>query len=155
VRRARASVEVPGPVSEAEALWYDLERWPAWIDGFAAVVKREGDWPEGGGLLIWQSKPQGRGRVLERVLSYEPRTGQEAEVEDEQLNGRQRISFRPQGERVVVGLELEYDLKREGPLLALTDLLFIRRALRDSLRRTLQRYAREREGDAELALEAK
>jgi hypothetical protein len=155
VRRARASVEVPGPVSEAEALWYDLERWPAWIDGFAAVVKREGDWPEGGGLLIWQSKPQGRGRVLERVLGYEPRTGQEAEVEDEQLNGRQRISFRPQGERVVVGLELEYDLKREGPLLALTDLLFIRRALRDSLRRTLQRYAREREGDAELALEAK
>jgi hypothetical protein len=155
VRRARASVEVPGPVAEAEALWYDLDRWPAWIDGFGSVLQRENGWPEGGGVLVWQSKPQGRGRVLERVLGYEPRTGQEAEVEDEQLAGRQRISFRPQRDRVVVDLELEYDLKREGPLLFVTDLLFIRRALRDSLRRTLRRYAREREGDAELALEAK
>jgi hypothetical protein len=155
VRRARASVEVPGPVSEAEALWYDLGRWPAWIDGFGTVVRRENGWPEGGGLLVWQSKPEGRGRVLERVLGYEPRTGQEAEVEDEQLTGRQRISFRPEGDKVVVALELEYELKREGPLLFVTDLLFIRRALRDSLRRTLQRYARERAGDAELALEAK
>lgn len=155
MRRARASVEVPGPVAEAEALWYDLDRWPAWIDGFGAVVRRENGWPEGGGVLVWQSKPQGRGRVLERVLGYEPRRGQEAEVEDEQLAGRQRISFRPQRDQVVVELELEYDLKREGPLLFVTDLLFIRRALRDSLRRTLRRYARERAGDAELALEAK
>ncbi len=33
-----------------------------------------------------------------------------------------------------------------------TDLLFIRRAIRDSLRRTLVRYARERWGDVELGV---
>lgn len=151
MRRARASVTVPGPTAEAEALWYDLRRWPAWIDGFGTVARREGDWPRTGGLLVWDSKPQGRGRVLERVVSYEPRAGQVSEVEDEQLTGRQHIAFAPDGDAVHVDLVLEYELKREGPFMPIVDLLFIRRALRDSLRRTLVRYKRERVGDLELA----
>jgi hypothetical protein len=142
---------VPGPTAEAEALWYDLRRWPAWIDGFGAVVRCEGDWPHTGGLLVWDSKPQGRGRVLERVLSYEPRAGQLAEVEDEQIAGRQHIAFAPDGDDVRVELSLEYELKREGAFMPVVDLLFIRRAQRDSLRRTLLRYKRERVGDLELA----
>jgi hypothetical protein len=36
-----------------------------------------------------------------------------------------------------VRLELNYELRRRGPFTALTDLLFVRRAQADSLRRTL------------------
>ena len=31
--RAKASIEVPGLASDAEALWYDAARWPTWMDG--------------------------------------------------------------------------------------------------------------------------
>ena len=41
----RAALKMPGLASEAEALWYDPQRWPAWIDGFGHVVKLEGEWP--------------------------------------------------------------------------------------------------------------
>ena len=44
-------------------------------------------------------------------------------------------------------LELEYELKERNALTPLTDALFIRRALRDSLKRSLVRFARERAAD--------
>ena len=150
MRRARASVLAPGPVNEVEALWYDVSRWAGWIDGFAVVAKREDDWPHQGGVLVWDSKPAGRGRVVEHVTAFEPRAGQVADVEDEQLRGRQTISFTPEGDDVRVDLVLDYELKRAGPLVPITDLLFIRRALRDSMRRTLYRFSRERVGDLEI-----
>jgi Polyketide cyclase / dehydrase and lipid transport len=155
VRTARANVFVPGPVSEAEALWYDLRRWPAFVEGFAAVRREEGDWPRAGGVLVWDSRPEGRGRVVERVTRFEPRRGQIANVEDEQLTGRQEIAFRPaEGERPAeVELTLAYELKKGGPFMWLTDLAFIRRAQRDSLHRTLQHFARELEGDRALMAE--
>jgi hypothetical protein len=49
-----------------------------------------------------------------------------------------------------VALVLEYDLTTYGPLRALADALFIRRALRDSLRRTLFRFEIEAQDEAEL-----
>jgi len=49
-----------------------------------------------------------------------------------------------------ITLELAYELKRAGPGGALTDLFFVRRALRESLRRTLDRYAIELEADRAL-----
>lgn len=151
MRRARASVEVPGPVAEAEALWYDLRRWPAWIDGFGAVHRRDDDWPRRG-TLVWDSKPAGRGRVVEHVVAYEPRVGQVAEIEDEKITGRQEVAFTPAGDATHVELALEYRLKRTGIVMPLVDLLFIRRAQRDALRRTLTRFARERRGDLELGV---
>ena len=45
-------------------------------------------------------------------------------------------------------LELEYELKERNALTPLTDALFIRRALRDSLKRSLIRFARERRADS-------
>jgi hypothetical protein len=154
VRSARATVSVPGPVSEAEALWYDLGRWPAFVEGFGAVRRREGDWPRTGGVLVWDSRPGGRGRVVERVTRYEPRVGQIAEVEDTQLSGTQEIAFRPgEGDRpAAIELSLAYDLKKGGPFMWLTDAVFIRRALRDSLRRTLVHLVREVEGDRALGV---
>ena len=44
----RAVQSVPGLASDAEALWYDPQRWPAWVDGFGHVVKLEGEWPARG-----------------------------------------------------------------------------------------------------------
>jgi hypothetical protein len=142
--KVSAAVTVPGRVAEAEELWYDRHRWAAWIDGFGHVAKLEGDWPHPGARLLWDSRPQGRGRVAERVIAYEPRTGQSVEVEDGRLTGTQTVAFEPVGDEVRITLSLEYSLKERGPLTPLIDLVFIRRALRDSLQRTLKRFGHER-----------
>jgi hypothetical protein len=150
MRKARAAARVAGRISEAEALWYDTERWAGWVDGFGAVRSSEGEWPQPGAVVLWDSKPQGRGRVRERSVAYEPRVAQTAEVEDEQLRGTQRVAFSAHGDEVEIALELAYKLKKGGPLMVITDVLFIRRALRDSLRRTVLRFARELDAEREL-----
>jgi len=148
--RVHASTVVPGPLGEAEALWYDRGRWPNFVDGFSHVVSTEGEWPREGARLIWDSTPHGRGRVVERVTSHEPGRGQTAEVEDERLRGLQRVEFAPAHGGVQVALTLEYGIKNSTPVTPLVDALFVRRAIRDTLRRTLARYARERVADRDL-----
>jgi hypothetical protein len=145
--RASATTTVPGRAAEAEALWYDPHRWASWIDGFGHVAKLEGDWPQVGARVVWDSPPGGRGRVVERVVAYEIRTGQTLEVEDEKLRGRQRVEFKPGPEETEITLSLEYELKERSALTPLVDVLFIRRALRDSLRRTLTRFGYERKAE--------
>jgi hypothetical protein len=147
VSRASATTVVPGRAAVAEELWYDRHRWPAWIDGFGHVVKLEGDWPQVGARLVWESPPKGRGRVQERVTAYEPRGGQTVEVEDERLRGTQTVRFEPVGEQVRVTLTLDYELKDRNVLTPLVDRLFIRRELGDSLRRTLARFGHERRAE--------
>jgi hypothetical protein len=147
VPTVRATTTVPGRVAEAEELWYDPHRWAAWIDGFGHVAKLEGDWPRAGARLLWDSRPNGRGRVSETVTSYEPRTGQTLDVEDQRLTGTQSVAFAPDGERVRLSLTLDYRLKARSPITPLLDLLFIRRALRDSLQRTLARFGHERRAE--------
>jgi len=134
--KARAEHPLPGRISDAEALWYDTRRWPAFVDGLGHVAKLEGDWPRAGARVVWDSVPNGRGRVIEEVLEHETRVGQTVAVEDARLEGTQRVRF---GDGVVV-LELEFTLKGRTPLLTP---LFVRRAFRDSLARTLSRFARE------------
>jgi len=151
VPRVRAAITVPGLASEAERLWYEPQRWPAWIDGFGHVDKLEGDWPATGARVVWMSKPGGRGRVAERVTAYEARAGQTLAVEDEQLRGTQKVVFAPGQDGVEIALELEYELKAANVLTPLTDVLFIRRAWRDSLRRSLTRFAHELRADRELS----
>ena len=142
--RVSVTTTVPGRVVEAEELWYDPHRWAAWVDGFGHVAKLEGEWPQVGARLLWDSRPQGRGRVLELVVAYEPRSGQTVEVEDEKLTGVQTVVFEPDGDEVRVNLTLEYSLKEGNRLL---DLLFVRRALRESLNRTVTRFAHERRAE--------
>ena len=139
----RATTTVPGRVVDAEELWYDPHRWAAWIDGFGHVAKLEGDWPHAGARLLWDSRPQGRGRVSERVTEYEARAGQTLAVEDARLEGTQQVAFEPQGDEVLVNLTLEYTLKQRSVITPLLDLVFIRRALRDSLQRSLDRFGHE------------
>lgn len=143
----RASVDLPGRrIAEAEALWYDRNRWPAFVDGLKHVHAVEGPYPNPGARVVWDSFPGGRGRVVERVVAYESRSGQELDVEDEVIRGRQRVRFAV-GEHstVHVGLELEYEIKAASVFTPVTDLLFIRRAQRESLQRTLLRFRRELE----------
>jgi hypothetical protein len=147
VPTVRATTTVPGRVVDAEELWYDPHRWAAWIDGFGHVAKLEGDWPHAGARLLWDSRPQGRGRVSERVTEYEARAGQTLAVEDARLEGTQQVAFEPQGDEVLVSLTLEYTLKERSVVTPLLDLVFIRRALRDSLQRTLERFGHERRAD--------
>ena len=60
------------------------------------------------------------------------------------------MTFEPGPDGVEVALELAYELKPANVFTPLTDALFIRRALRDSLQRSLTRFARELRGDREL-----
>ena len=144
----RAVVE--GSVAEAEELWYDPQRWASFVDGFHHVVKVEGDWPAAGAHAVWNSTPAGRGRVSERVTEHAAGVGQEISFEDPRMRGTQRVAFVAVEDGTEVRLELRYELKQRNPLTPLVDVLFIRRALRDSLRRTLARFARERRADHEL-----
>jgi hypothetical protein len=148
--RVSASQDVRGPLGGAERLWYDTTRWPSFVDGFGHRAKQEGPWPQTGARIVWDSTPAGRGRVIERVTAHEPGVGQELAVEDPRLNGTQRVRFEALEDGVAVSVELEYELKQAGPLTPLVDVLFIRRALRDSLRRTLRRFSHEVAADLEL-----
>jgi hypothetical protein len=148
--RVSATRDLRGPLGAAERLWYDTSRWPSFIDGFGHLVEVEGAWPAPGSRVVWHSTPAGRGRVVEGVVSYEPGVGQTSEVEDPRVRGTQRVGFELLEDGVAITLELDYALRRAIPLVAgVVDLLFIRRAVGDSLRRTLERFARELASDLE------
>jgi hypothetical protein len=149
---ARETITLELPPARALSLWIDTRRWPAFVDGFARLREVQGKWPEEGALLVWESRPGGRGTVTEKVLDYEadgPRLV--TEVVEDALSGRQSVRFLPaEGGRTKVELELDYTLTRGGVLRPVTDVLFIRRALTDSLGRTLERFAREAEEEASM-----
>lgn len=150
--RVAYTVEIPVRASQAEDLWYDLNRWPSFIDGFGHIRKQTGDWPQAGATLQWTSSPGGRGHVLERVLKYEARRGQESQIADAKMSGTQRVVFEPGPDSVVVTLELDYEITANWPLKGLMDALFVRRPMRDSIRRTLTRFRREVVSDQELGV---
>ena len=134
---------MPGLASEAEALWYDPQRWPAWVDGFGHVVKLEGEWPAQGAravLGLQARRPRARGRARDRLRGARRA---DARGRGRAAAGTQRVTFEPGADGVEVALELEYELKDANVFTPLTDVLFIRRALRDSLKRSLTRFARE------------
>jgi hypothetical protein len=145
--RISRTTELPGPISAAEALWYDLRRRPGFVEGFGHVVKVEGPWPEAGARIIWDApRASGRERVVETVEAHEARSGQTVAYEDAQLHGRQTTTFAPAGDGVRVTVALDWKLKDGSPL---TDWLFVRRSLGEALRRTLVKYRIERIADLE------
>jgi hypothetical protein len=150
--RVSARIDVPGQASDAEALWYDQRRWPTFVDGLKNVARVEGEWPCAGALVVWDSWPDGRGRVLERVVAYEARAGQTLEVEDEQVRGTRRVTFAPHAGGVTITLELRYELKDPRLRWAPLDLLVARRPQREALQRTLRRFAAELHAEREPAI---
>lgn len=137
------------PPERAFALWTDLVRWPAFVEGFGHAEEADG-WPAEGTKLVWRSVPGGRGTVTERVVESRPGERLVTEVFEERLAGRQTVAFEPAEEGSKVTIELAYKLVEAGPLGGLTDVLFVRRAQRDSLARTLRRFGAEAAEEAEL-----
>ena len=149
MRRASARAALPLTPSEALALWVDVERWPSFVEGFARQLELTETWPEPGGRVVWESTPDGRGRVTETVTNSAPDRFS-TQVFEEALVGTQTLRALPASDGSEVELSLEYELSRYGPLRGIADVLFIRRALRDALRRTLRRFAAEADEDARL-----
>jgi hypothetical protein len=57
------------------------------------------------------------------------------------MTGRQTVAFAAVPEGVEVTLQLEYRLNRRSPFMPVVDVLFIRRAITQSLGRTLARFS--------------
>ena len=140
--KVSAAAAVPGTPEQVRALWFDTTRWPAIVDGFAHVVRMDPGWPERG-EIVWDSTPHGRGRVIERP---------DGSFEDVRLAGTQALTFEPdaEGATVAVTLALDYRIKERTPITPLLDVFFVRRAVRDAVSRTVQRFAAECRLDADL-----
>jgi hypothetical protein len=137
-----ASAGCPLSVHSAQAAWCEVTRWHAWVEGLERIISTSPDWPQAGATVRWESNPAGRGSVSERVLRFEPLVLIELEIEDDQLLGRQLVSFVPaEADQTEVGISLGYRIKRRSPLTPVLDFLFIRRAVETSLRSTLHRFA--------------
>jgi polyketide cyclase/dehydrase/lipid transport protein len=149
VRTASAGRTVALDSLEAAELWKDVRRWPTFVEGFARALELSPEWPGSGAKLVWESTPGGRGRVTERVVESGERRFA-TELYEESLRGRQTAVFAPAAEGTRIEVRLDYELTRYGPLRAVADVVFIRRALRDALRRTLRRFAVEAEEEATL-----
>ena len=149
MRTAHARALVPLSPPHALALWSDVERWASFVEGFARLLELTPDWPAKGARVVWQSTPDGRGRVTETVVENDPDRFS-TQVFEEALMGTQTLLAVPASGGSEIELTLEYQLAKYGPLGGLADAIFIRRALRDALRRTLFRFAIEAE--EELAL---
>ncbi len=90
-----------------------------------------------GATLVWRSTPSGRGEVTEQVEAVG--AGRlVTRVTDQTLTGTQAFSAEAGEDGADLRLELDYELLEQGLLTPVTDVLFIRRAVRDSLRRTLR-----------------
>ena len=150
MRVARAQADLVLTPEAALRLWTEVDRWPSFVEGFARPVDRSPEWPHAGARLVWESSPAGRGRVTEKVVEAEGPDRFVTQVFEERLHGVQtfRVVESEGGSRAE--LALEYELTKYGPLSAVADVIFIRRAIRDSLRRTLSRFAVEAEEEAGL-----
>ena len=143
---------IVGSVADAEARWFDTSGWPAWIDGCDRVAELRGPWPRAGGAVSWESGPAGRGSVTETVIEQAPGSGQTVDVTDDSIEGRQTVTFDAEPDGVRVTLTLSYRIRRRSPLTPVIDRLFVRRAMTQSLDRTLDRFgARAARADAEAA----
>jgi Polyketide cyclase / dehydrase and lipid transport len=150
VRAAHAQGDLVLTPEAALRLWSDVDRWPSFVEGFARTLERAPEWPAAGARVVWESTPAGRGRVTEKVVESGGPDRFVTTVFEERLHGTQsfRVVESEAGSRAE--LRLEYELTKYGPLSAVADAIFIRRAIRDSLRRTLSRFAVEAEEEAGL-----
>ncbi len=142
--RLTESLLVSASLAETWAFYFEPRSWASWVDGFGSLERADG-YPEGGGTLVWNSNPAGRGTVRERVLEHSPRTRHRIEFADPESSGELLSQFAVEGERTRVTLTMEYRLSARGPLSGLTDRLFVRGQIRQALQRTLLRFKHEAE----------
>ena len=144
------SVLVDASLAETWGHYFEPRGWRAWVDGFGSVESAE-RYPEVGGTLVWLSNAAGRGRVEERVVEHSPRTRHRIEFSDPESAGELTSAFVVEGEGTRVTLTFEYRIAGGGgPFKGLTDRLFVRGQVRQSLQRTLVRFKQEAEEAAAL-----
>ena len=143
------SLAVDASLAEVWEFYFDPRGWPTWVDGFQAVVSGEG-YPETGSTLVWRSNPAGRGTVTEKVAEHQPRRRHQIEFADPSSSGTLLSRFEVAGSGTRVTLELDYRLVRSGILAAITERVFVRGQVRQSLQRSLLRLKHEVEEIAEL-----
>ena len=102
MRTARAGATVPLSPAAALELWRDVERWPSFVEGFARRLELAPDWPAEGSRVVWESTPDGRGRVTETVLENEADRFS-TQVFEEALMGTQTLRVAPASD----GAEIE------------------------------------------------
>ena len=136
------AIAIDASLAEIWEYHFDPRWWPAWADGFQAVVKTDG-YPLEGGTLRWRSTPAGRGEVTERVAEHHPRRLHRVEFTDAQTEGELVTTFEVRGEGTLVEQRLRYELRSGGPFAWVTDKLFIRPQQRGSMRRSLVRLKQE------------
>jgi hypothetical protein len=149
MRTASAAGDAPLAPEAALRLWTDPTRWASFVEGFARVVELDPAWPAEGSRMIWESVPAGRGRVTEKVVESTPGAFSTL-IFEERLSGRQTLRAIESEAGSRVELSLEYTLTSYGLLGPVADVIFIRRALRDSLRRTVTRFSVEAQEEAGL-----
>jgi hypothetical protein len=137
-----ASIRVEASLAETWDHYFDARGWGSWVDGFQAAVDAHG-YPEAGGTLRWRSVPAGRGEVTERVLEHTPRRLHRASFTDPESEGELTTRFEVEGEGTSVKQSLDYEIRRRGPFVWLTDMLFVRSQMRRSLERSLLRFKHE------------
>ena len=150
-----AELEIAVPVADVWDLYFDADRWASWVDQFARVLSSDG-YPDVGGTLVWESNPAGRGRVGERVLVHEERRLHVVSFEDPSTTGTLEARFEMvaagESERATrLGQKLTYELRDGGALGKLTDRLFIRSQMRQSLQRSLSEFRAEAEAGGSAA----
>jgi Polyketide cyclase / dehydrase and lipid transport len=150
LRTARAQADVVLTPEAALRLWTDVDRWSTFVEGFARTLERSSEWPAPGARVVWESTPSGRGRVTEKVTEDVGADRFATMVFEERLVGTQTFRVVESEAGARAELSLEYRLTKYGPLSAVADAIFIRRAIRDSLRRTLSRFSVEAEEEAGL-----
>ena len=148
---ARERAVTPLPPARALELWLDTARWPTFVDGFGVMERRHDRWPEPGATVVWRSKPGGRGTVTEKVAEIESPSRFVVDVFDDKLAGRQTVTIEEDDRGSALLVELDYKLNQRTPAMVVADKLFIRRSLRESIRRTLERFVVEAAEEAALA----
>jgi uncharacterized protein YndB with AHSA1/START domain len=129
---------IPASLAEVWDLYFDPDRWRAWVDEFHAVDSISDGYPEIGGRLVWHSGEAGRGQVTETVVDHEPRRLHKIRFADPHAEGEQLTSFAIEGDGTKVKIELVYGLMQPGLLGPITDRLFIRSQMGGSLARSLE-----------------
>ena len=84
------------------------------------------------------------------MLEHQPRRRHRIEFSDPESSGELLTTFEIEGEGTRVTLALDYGLARSGPLAAITERLFVRGQVRNSLQRSLLRFKHEAEEVATL-----
>jgi hypothetical protein len=144
------SVLVSASLKETWDHYFEPTGWGSWVDGFEAVESSQG-YPDAGGVLVWRSTRAGRGRVRERVIEHAPRTLHRIAFEDPESSGGLETRFAVEGEGTRVTVSVEYRLASRGLFAGLTDRLFVRGQVGQSVRRTLLRFKHEAEEAAQFA----